>query len=86
MEAAFNGHLDVIQAAVIGRRMESGDEEVLAFIQVADVTQVSAPELAEFAVNRLTAYKRPSRIVLATALTAAPTGKLLKHKLAIGPE
>jgi len=30
---------------------------------------------------RLTGYKRPGQIVLATALPAAPTGKILKHKL-----
>ncbi len=80
VEAALNDHPAVIQSAVIGR-MEGGDEKVLAFVQVADVQAVDADALRAFATERLAGYKRPSRIILATALPAAPTGKILKHKL-----
>jgi acyl-CoA synthetase (AMP-forming)/AMP-acid ligase II len=80
VEAALNDHPQVIQSAVIGHRV-GGDEQVLAFVQVPEIGAVSEAELAEFVAARLAGYKRPSRIVLATSLPAAPTGKILKHKL-----
>ena len=80
VEAALNDHPAVIQSAVIGR-MHKGDEQVLAFVQVADTRDVTVEELRAFAAERLAGYKRPARIVLGTSLPAAPTGKILKHKL-----
>ncbi|WP_298974233.1 class I adenylate-forming enzyme family protein [uncultured Roseobacter sp.] len=80
VEAAINDHPQVIQSAVIGR-MTSGDEEVLAFVQVAMGCDLTNDALRDFLKDRLAGYKRPSRIVLAAQLPAAPTGKILKHKL-----
>jgi acyl-CoA synthetase (AMP-forming)/AMP-acid ligase II len=82
VEAALNDHPDVIQCAVIGRTKPGGDEEVLAFVQCADPDALDIAALRAFAAVRLAAYKRPERIVAATALPAAPTGKILKHRLA----
>jgi acyl-CoA synthetase (AMP-forming)/AMP-acid ligase II len=80
VEAAFNDHPNVVQTAVIGRRKD-GDEEVLAFVQLADLGDVTVDELRSFVAQQLTGYKRPKQIILATSLPAAPTGKILKHKL-----
>ena len=80
VEAALNDHPQVIQAAVIGHKVD-GDEKVLAFCQVADGDDVSIDDLRAFAAERLAGYKRPSQIILASSLPAAPTGKILKHKL-----
>jgi acyl-CoA synthetase (AMP-forming)/AMP-acid ligase II len=80
VEAALNDHPAVIQSAVIGR-MKDGDEQVLAFVQVADLRDVSVEELRGFVKERLAGYKRPQQIYFGTALPAAPTGKILKHKL-----
>jgi acyl-CoA synthetase (AMP-forming)/AMP-acid ligase II len=80
VEAALNDHPAVIQSAVIGR-MKDGDEQVLAFVQVADLGDVSDEELRGFVKERLVGYKRPQQIYFGTALPAAPTGKILKHKL-----
>ena len=80
VEAALNDHPAVVQSAVIGR-MVAGDEQVLAFVQVADMQDVTPEELRAFVAGQLTGYKRPSRIILGTQLPAAPTGKILKHKL-----
>ena len=82
VEAALNEHPAVVQTAVIGRTVEAGNEEVLAFCQVRDPLAVSEAALREFAAERLSSYKLPSRIVLATSLPAAPTGKILKAQLA----
>ena len=81
VEAAFNDHPDVIQTAVIGRLTSTGDEEVLAFVQTPSLDIVSTEVLRAFVEPRLSPYKRPSQIILALSLPAAPTGKLLKHKL-----
>jgi acyl-CoA synthetase (AMP-forming)/AMP-acid ligase II len=80
VEAALNAHPQVIQSAVIGR-MQAGDEQVLAFVQVAKDDAPDPDELRQFVAARLAGYKRPAQIVLATALPAAPTGKILRHRL-----
>ncbi len=80
VEAALNAHPQVIQAAVIGRPCY-GDEEVVAFVQVAADDRPDLDELRAFAAQSLAGYKRPGRILLVEALPAAPTGKILKHRL-----
>jgi acyl-CoA synthetase (AMP-forming)/AMP-acid ligase II len=80
VEAALNDHPQVIQSAVVGRTKD-GDEEVLAFVQVSETDRPDIDDLRAFVKERLAGYKRPKHIILATALPAAPTGKLLKHKM-----
>jgi len=80
VEAALNDHPAVVQSAVIGRTVP-GNEEVLAFVQTATPGAVTEAELAAHAAERLSPYKRPSRIVITDALPAAATGKILKHRL-----
>ena len=80
VEAALNDHPQVIQSAVVGRTKD-GDEEVLAFVQVSDTDRPDVADLRAFVKERLAGYKRPKHIVLTTLLPAAPTGKLLKHKM-----
>jgi acyl-CoA synthetase (AMP-forming)/AMP-acid ligase II len=80
VEAALNDHPQVIQCAVIGRTV-NGDEQVLAFVQAAEGDLPDVDDLRAFAAERLAGYKRPARIIVATALPAAPTGKILKHRL-----
>ncbi len=81
VEAAFNDHAAVVQCAVVGRSLPGGDEEVLAFVQCADPKTLDTNELRTFVAARLTGYKRPNRIIAAATLPAAPSGKILKHKL-----
>ncbi|MEQ6249939.1 class I adenylate-forming enzyme family protein [Sulfitobacter sp. HNIBRBA3233] len=80
VEAAINDHPQVIQSAVVGRTKD-GDEEVLAFVQVSEDDAPDIEDLRAFVKERLTAYKRPKHYVLSSSLPAAPTGKLLKHKM-----
>jgi acyl-CoA synthetase (AMP-forming)/AMP-acid ligase II len=80
VEAALNDHPAVVQSAVIGRKT-GGDEEVLAFCVPTAPGAVDAETLRAFVAERLSGYKRPSRIVMVDALPAAATGKVLKHKL-----
>lgn len=80
VEAALNAHPQVVQSAVVGRRGK-GDEEVLAFVQVSQDDQPDVTDLMQFVRGQLAGYKCPAQIVLTEALPAAPTGKILKHKL-----
>ena len=81
VEAALNDHPHVVQTAVIGRKVEGGNEEVLAFCQTDDPAAVSEAELRDHVAERLSQYKRPSRIIVTTALPTSPNGKILKQNL-----
>jgi long-chain acyl-CoA synthetase len=80
VEAVLNAHELVVQSAVIGRPV-SGNEEVVAFVQVVPGATIEPAELMRYAAAQLTSYKRPCEIVILEALPAASTGKILKHKL-----
>ncbi|MEM8795370.1 MAG: class I adenylate-forming enzyme family protein [Pseudomonadota bacterium] len=81
VEAAITKHPDVAISAVIGRRENDGNEEVLAFVQPAEGRSVTADVLKDHLKPLLAPYKRPGRYVIADVLPAASTGKILKHKL-----
>ncbi|MCF6232590.1 MAG: acyl--CoA ligase [Rhodobacteraceae bacterium] len=80
VEAALNAHPQVIQSAVIGRKVD-GDEQVLGFVQVAVGDAPDPEQLRQFVAGQLAGYKRPAQIIMATDLPAAPTGKILRHRL-----
>ena len=81
VEAVLNSHPAVAQSAVIGRSV-SGDEEVVAFVQLMPDSAVTPRELQEYAAKRLANYKWPSRIVILQAMPSTPTGKIIKGELA----
>lgn len=81
VEAALNDHPAVVQAAVVGRSLKGGDEEVLAFVQIREPGCVDEAGLKSHVAQLLSGYKRPERIVIASKLPAAATGKILKQKL-----
>jgi long-chain acyl-CoA synthetase len=80
VEAVLNSHKLVVQSAVIGRPV-SGNEEVVAFVQLQQGAAIDIDELMAYAARELTSYKRPTEIIVLDALPAASTGKILKHKL-----
>lgn len=80
IEGALTDHPEVIMAGVVGRPA-AGNEEILAFVKVAKGCSLTEADLAGFVKDKLAPYKRPTRIILAQDLPAAPTGKILKAKL-----
>ena len=82
VEAVLNAHPHVTQSAVVGRAAAEGNEDVVAFVQVAPGLEISAQELLDFAAGQLAPYKRPSEIVVLEHLPAGATGKILKNRLA----
>jgi len=69
-----------VQSAVIGRAVKA-NEEVVAYVQLLPGAEAGVGDLMAHATRNLTAYKRPSEIVILPALPASSTGKILKHRL-----
>jgi acyl-CoA synthetase (AMP-forming)/AMP-acid ligase II len=82
VEAVLNAHPEVTQSAVVGRPTADGDEEVVAFVELAAGAKVTPAALLEFAAASLAPYKRPAEIVVMPSLPAAASGKVLKARLA----
>jgi acyl-CoA synthetase (AMP-forming)/AMP-acid ligase II len=81
VEGVLNSHPQVIQAAVVGTLGTDGNEDVVAYLQIAPQNPPDIQDLERFCAERLAPYKRPARYVLREILPAGPTGKILKHKL-----
>jgi acyl-CoA synthetase (AMP-forming)/AMP-acid ligase II len=82
VELALSTHPDVLHCAVIGRPVK-GNEEVVAFVELAHGACVSAGELKAYLAGRLSPYKRPSQIVIMDSLPTAANGKVLKSALVL---
>ncbi len=80
VEGVLNAHPAVSQSAVIGRAV-AGNEEVIAFVELASGACADAAELTQFARKSLAPYKVPAEIVILPALPASTTGKVLKQQL-----
>lgn len=80
VEAVLSSHKDVVQSAVVGRAV-SGNEEVVAFVQLLKGSSVTSADLMAFINPQLTSYKRPSEIIVLDELPATSTGKILKQML-----
>jgi long-chain acyl-CoA synthetase len=84
VEAVLNSLPAVSQSAVLGRRLDDSNEEVVAFVRLHDPGSTDAATIAREAGKSLAPYKRPSRIVLVDEFPLGPTGKILKHRLGAG--
>ncbi len=81
VETALNSFPGVVQSAVVGERLQDGNEDVIAFVETRAAAGVTEEALKQHVKERLAPYKVPSRMVLTDKLPAAGTGKILKHKL-----
>jgi acyl-CoA synthetase (AMP-forming)/AMP-acid ligase II len=81
VEAALNSLPAVSHSAVLGRKLDDGNEEVVAFVRLRDPGSIDAATLVREVGQSLAPYKRPSRIVLVDEFPLGPTGKILKHRL-----
>ena len=80
VETALNAHPEVVQSAVVGRRV-SGNEEVVAFVEIMPGSSLDEPALKAFVGERLAAYKRPQHVFVMGRMPASATGKVQKHML-----
>lgn len=80
VEQAINAHPQVVQSAVVGRSVDA-NEEVVAFVEAAAGSGLTAEALAAHLRTCLTPYKLPAEIVFLEQLPASATGKILKNAL-----
>lgn len=80
VEAVLNGHPAVVRSAVVGRPVV-GDEEVVAFVQLSPEISLTPAELADYATRHLAPYKRPSQILIVSAMPMTAAGKIAKAEL-----
>ena len=81
VEAAINHHPEVVQCAVIGKTLETANEDILAFVQCLGDSTLNEAELKGFVTDCIAPYKIPTKFIIVDSLPAAATGKILKHKL-----
>jgi long-chain acyl-CoA synthetase len=82
VEAVMESHAGVKRAAVIGRNdKETGEEQVIAFVQLEEGLALSVAELAQYASEQLAFYKRPSEIHVVPDMPLTSTGKVRKQEL-----
>ena len=81
IEAVFESHEGVLQAAVIGVPDELRGEVPVAFIVQREGSELSSEALRIFARERLPGFKTPRRVEIREDLPMSPTGKILKRKL-----
>ncbi|HLJ22262.1 MAG TPA: hypothetical protein VKU84_18795, partial [Stellaceae bacterium] len=79
VEAVLQQHPAVSEAAVVGRRLASGDEEVVAFVVVR--RPVEPGEIIAHCRTHLTAYKTPRDVRFVAEMPKSPIGKVDKRAL-----
>ncbi|MDE1184767.1 class I adenylate-forming enzyme family protein [Paraburkholderia sp.] len=81
VESVINTYPAIRQSAVVGRRTADNNEEVIAFVEMNGGATLDVDELQRFLEARLSAYKRPSKIVPLDTIPTTASGKLLKQRL-----
>ena len=81
VETVLNAHADVSQSVVVGRSLEDGNEEVVAYVELKPGSRTTAEDLIAHAARELAPYKRPGELVIMDALPASATGKVLRGRL-----
>ena len=81
VEAVLNDHPAIRHSAVVGHREDDGNEAVVAFVELRADATLDLAALKPWLAERLSAYKRPARVVVVEALPVTPNGKVLKRRL-----
>jgi crotonobetaine/carnitine-CoA ligase len=81
VETALEAHPAVAEAAVVGVPSDLSEEEVKAFVVVAEGAAVALAELRDFVAERLARFKVPRYFEVVEELPHTPTGRIAKHAL-----
>jgi carnitine-CoA ligase len=81
VEEALLSHADVTEAAVIGVPSDLTEEEIKAFVAVADPASADLASIREAAAVLLTPFKVPRYLEAVAELPHTPTGRIAKHEL-----
>jgi acyl-CoA synthetase (AMP-forming)/AMP-acid ligase II len=80
VESVLGTHPAVLHVAVVGRAVP-GNEEVVAYVELAQGARTTPEDLLRHAAPLLAPYKRPAEIVIVPSLPLAANGKVLKSQL-----
>jgi crotonobetaine/carnitine-CoA ligase len=83
VEGVLESHPAVVEAAVIGVPSDLSEEEVKAYVVLADDARVSPIELRDFVAARLAPFKVPRYFETLEKLPHTPTGRIAKHELSV---
>jgi crotonobetaine/carnitine-CoA ligase len=81
IEEALCAHPDVIEAAVIGVPSELTEEDIKAFVAVAEPASADVTAIRDAAAAALTPFKVPRYVEAVADLPHTPTGRIAKHRL-----
>jgi crotonobetaine/carnitine-CoA ligase len=81
IEDALCTHPDVTEAAVVGVPSELTEEEIKAFVAVADPASADLAAIRAAAAAVLTPFKVPRYLEAVAELPHTPTGRIAKHEL-----
>jgi long-chain acyl-CoA synthetase len=82
VETVLNMFPGVTRSAVVGRTIEqTGEQEIVAFVEPAAGVELKSSELSRFAEQRLAPYKRPTEIRFVPELPHTLSGKVIKVRL-----
>ncbi|MES2999491.1 MAG: class I adenylate-forming enzyme family protein [Pseudomonadota bacterium] len=81
IEAALNGFVGIERSAVVGRPAGDGNEDIVAYVQLATGATLDEAALRAHLAQRLAPYKQPAAIVVLDVLPMTANGKVLKREL-----
>jgi long-chain acyl-CoA synthetase len=83
VESVLNAYPGVSRTAVVGKTIEqTGEQEIIAFVQLAPESTVTPAELSRHAAEHLAPYKQPTQIHLVAEMPVTVLGKIMKDQLA----
>lgn len=81
VEGALLAHPDVDECAVVGVDAGQSEEEIKAYVRLADGSAALPQDLARWVSQRLAAFKVPRYWQFVAELPRTPTGRVAKHRL-----
>ncbi len=86
VEGVLIEHRDVLEAAVVGERDDTGATRPIAYVVASSATSPDPDELTALCRERLAGFKRPRRYEIVDDLPKTATGKIQRFKLRPGVE
>ena len=81
VEAVLIEHPDVLEAAVVGARNDTGLEEAVEFVVARAGRTIDAQSVDAFCRTKMAAFKRPRRLFVVESLPKTATGKIQRFAL-----
>jgi acyl-CoA synthetase (AMP-forming)/AMP-acid ligase II len=81
VEAVLCHFPGVQRAAVVGRKVSDGNEDIIAFIEVEPDVSLDMTALNAYVADNLAPYKRPAQVLVVDAFPMTLSGKILKREL-----